>query len=127
MNEKDNKYLGNCHCGKIKFLFYCKDQVEILVCNCSICTPTNYYHLIVPHTKFKLIKGKKYLKEYVFETKKAKHLFCTNCGIKSYYQPRSHKDSYSININCVNNPPIIKKFIKFNGKDFDAAMKKLEK
>jgi hypothetical protein len=31
----------------------------------------------------------------------AQHLFCSVCGIKSFYIPRSHPDGYSVNARCL--------------------------
>ncbi len=122
----ENYYFGSCHCKKVKFKFYSKDAVEVLICNCSICLPIDYHHLIVPHSKFKLISGNDYIISYLWQTKKAKHMFCKICGTKSFYQPRSHPNAYSINIKCVNNPPTIEKKVVFNGKDFDQALSDLK-
>ena len=51
------------------------------------------------------------------QIKKAKHLFCKKCGTKSFYQPRSHPGSYSINLRCVDEPPDIYKVVHFDGKN----------
>mgnify|MGYP001351082664 CR=1 FL=1 len=125
MSIQEKKYYGGCHCKKVQYSFFCPGEVSILVCNCSICEPYSYQHLIINHKRFTLITGQNFLRKYTFETKKAEHIFCTECGIKSYYQPRSHSNSFSINLNCVQNPPIVKKIEEFNGKDFVSAMKNL--
>jgi hypothetical protein len=39
--------------------------------------------------------------ELQFNTRTAKHLFCSNCGIKSFYVPRSHPDGFSVNARCL--------------------------
>lgn len=121
------KYSGCCHCKRVKFQFLSYTNVDILKCNCSICSMTEYQHLIIKHINFKLIKGKKCLIPYSFNTKKASHLFCKVCGIKSFYQPRSHPDSYSINYKCIKDPPKVRKIIFFNGKNFKQALKELNK
>ena len=113
------KYTGNCHCKNVEFSFYSTKKVTLIECNCSICKPINFMHLIIPHKNFNLINGKRFLKTYKFETKSAGHFFCTSCGIKSFYQPRSHKDCYSINYFSINNPPLVEKTIKFDGKNFE--------
>ena len=41
------------------------------------------------------------LTSYRFGTGAADHLFCRNCGVKSFYQPRSHPDAWSVNANCL--------------------------
>jgi hypothetical protein len=111
------EYFGGCHCGEVTFKFCSEESVEIWKCNCSICTLLDYQHFFVEHDDFKIIKGNEQLSEYSFGTQKAKHLFCTNCGVKSFYQPRSHPDSYSINLKCVEAPPKIKNTVYFDGKN----------
>ena len=45
--------------------------------------------------------------------------FCKFCGIKSFYQPRSHQNAFSINYNCIKDPPKISQIIKFDGSNFE--------
>ena len=111
------EYFGGCHCGEIKYKFVASKSVEIWKCNCSICTIQDYEHLFIRHNDFKVIKGTKLITKYSFGTKTAEHLFCKNCGIKSFYQPRSHLDSYSVNLRCVEEPPEIKNVVYFDGKN----------
>ena len=47
------------------------------------------------------LRGKDKLTTYSFNTGTAKHLFCSVCGIKSFYVPRSHPDGYSVNFRCL--------------------------
>ena len=77
----------------------------------------DYKHLFIEHNDLKIIKGAELITEYFFGTKKAKHFFCKVCGIKSFYQPRSHPDSFSVNLKCVDEPPEIKNIIYFDGKN----------
>jgi hypothetical protein len=70
-------------------------------CNCSICTKSGYLHLTVTQARFKLLSGSDALVTYQFNTGAAKHLFCSVCGIKSFYVPRSHPDGFSVNARCL--------------------------
>jgi hypothetical protein len=83
----------------------------------SICKIHGYEHLFIKHDDFEITDGKDLISEYSFGTKKAKHLFCKKCGTKSFYQPRSHPDSYSVNLRCVDEPPDIYKVVHFDGKN----------
>ena len=76
-------------------------------------------HLIIPHRNFKLISNKEYIQNYQFGTKKANHFFCKFCGIKSFYQHRSHLEAFSINYNSIEMPPKRSKIIKFDGSNFE--------
>ena len=58
-------------------------------------------HLIIPKSRFSLVKGRNSLTEYRFGSHVARHLFCGVCGIKSFYIPRSNPDGVSINMRCV--------------------------
>jgi hypothetical protein len=75
--------------------------LQVSDCNCSICTKSGYLHLIVPKSRFNLLRGADVLTTYEFNTGTAKHLFCSLCGIKSFYVPRSHPDGLSVNARCL--------------------------
>jgi hypothetical protein len=92
---------GGCHCGAVMFEVDTPAAVELVDCNCSICRRTGYLHLIVAKKNFRLLRGDKVLTTYEFNTGAAKHLFCSACGIKSFYVPRSHPDGYSVNFRCL--------------------------
>ena len=91
---------GGCHCRDIRFRCELPDPpVAALSCNCSICSATGFLHVIVPHEAFELLSGCDGLTSYRFGTGAAEHLFCKRCGIKSFYQPRSPPDCWSVNAN----------------------------
>ena len=56
-----------------------------------------YLHSVVASIKFSMLQGAESSVTYTFNTGIAKHLFCCVCGVKSFYVPRSHPDSYSVN------------------------------
>ena len=91
-----------CLWGAGVFEVQAPDEIELGECNCSICRMTVFQHYIVPKSRFRLIKGEDKLTAYTFNTGAAKHLFCSVCGIKSFYVPRSHPDGYSVNFRCLN-------------------------
>ena len=120
-------HLGSCHCNQIQFEVIGEKNIKVLDCSCSICSILNYKHYIVDKSQFKLLKCKKYLYTYTFNTNVAKHLFCKNCGIKSFYIPRSHPDSISVNLNCIHSKTINKvKIIKFDGKHWNKNINKIK-
>ncbi len=92
---------GGCHCGAVMFEVQTPNEVELIDCNCSIYRKTGYLHLIVAKKDFKLLRGEQVLTSYEFNTGAAKHLFCSACGIKSFYVPRSHPEGYSVNFRCL--------------------------
>ena len=92
---------GGCHCGAVAFEVEAPSQVTVSECNCSICRMTGFLHLIVPRSRFRLLRGAETLTEYRFNTRSARHLFCPHCGVKSFYVPRSNPDGYSVNLRCL--------------------------
>ena len=92
---------GGCHCGRVRFEVDAPADLVIDDCNCSMCKRTGYQHLIVPANRFRLLQGQEALSSYVFNTRTAKHLFCSVCGIKPFYVPRSHPDGFSVNARCI--------------------------
>ena len=92
---------GGCHCGAVAFEADTRQSVEVLDCNCSICSMTGFLHLIVPHERFRLLRGRERLTSYRFGTGAAEHLFCSACGVKSFYQPRSHPGAWSVNVHAL--------------------------
>tara|TARA_R110000824_G_scaffold38584_3_gene117732 strand:- start:1531 stop:1905 length:375 start_codon:yes stop_codon:yes gene_type:complete len=118
---------GGCHCGAIRFEAQVETAPELLDCNCSICARTGFLHLIVPHEEFSLLKGEGDLTSYKFGSGQADHLFCSDCGVKSFYQPRSHPDSWSVNYHCLDTDYGLKPtIIKFDGQNWEAAKSSLE-
>ena len=92
---------GGCHCGAVAFEVDAPARLTVSECNCSICRMSGYLHLIVPRTRFRLLRGADSLSSYAFNTGTARHLFCRHCGVKSYYVPRSNPDGFSINARCL--------------------------
>jgi hypothetical protein len=92
---------GGCHCGKVRFEVDAPARIAALDCNCSICARTGFLHMIVPRADFRLLAGAEMLSEYRFGTGAARHLFCRECGIKSWYVPRSHPDGIDVNVRCL--------------------------
>jgi hypothetical protein len=98
-------YLGGCHCGAVRFEVDVTADPELSLCNCSICDMTGYVHLIVSKTAFRLSSGQDELTTYRFNTGVAEHTFCSVCGVKSFYVPRSNPDGYSVNVRCLDGNP----------------------
>ena len=117
---------GGCHCQAVRF--HCvltAEPVPALDCNCSICAMTGFLHIIVPHGDFTLEHGADKLTSYRFGTGAAEHLFCLVCGVKSFYQPRSHPDAWSVNAHCLDHPPALA-VTPFDGRNWDAAREALD-
>ena len=121
------KIEGGCHCKKVRFAAEVPAAVEVLDCNCSICAMTGFRHLMVPHEAFTLLSGADALTSYRFGTGAAEHLFCATCGVKSFYQPRSHPDAWSVNINALDDPGALDVTVRtFDGRNWERAAEALD-
>lgn len=109
INRKQDKdsieriwYVGECHCGGIKFEVAASRNLTITECNCAICYKSGHRELMVPDKQFKLHCGQQYLKPYRFGDCIADHTFCVVCGIMPFYRPKSHPIGYfSVNARCL--------------------------
>ena len=97
---------GGCHCGRVAFEVDAPARIEAIECNCSICRMTGFLHLIVPASRFRLLRGADDLAEYTFNTGVAKHTFCRVCGVKPFYIPRSNPDGFDVNVHCLDRKTI---------------------
>jgi hypothetical protein len=111
---------GGCHCGRVRFEVIAPARVQLSECNCSICSKSGYLHLTVPADRFKLLSGADALTTYQFNTGTAKHFFCSVCGVKSFYIPRSHPDGYSVNARCLD-PGTVESYTvdRVNGREWE--------
>jgi len=114
------QHRGGCHCGRVRFEVTAPAKIQVAECNCSMCSKAGYLHLIVPADRFRLIAGKDSLSTYSFNTHTAKHLFCSVCGIKSFYVPRSHPDGFSVNARCLDEGTVEEMTVKqTNGREWE--------
>jgi hypothetical protein len=116
-------YRGGCHCGRVSY------EVDGPIdgaseCNCSICTMKGYIHWIVPRQRFRLLTQWDSLARYSFNTGAAKHHFCPQCGVSSFYIPRSDPDKIDVNLRCVANVDLDSLTLAhFDGRNWEAAIK----
>ncbi len=114
---------GGCHCGAVRFEVLAPDEIEVKECNCSVCRMTGYLHLIVSKECFRLNAGEDKLTTYEFNTGTAKHHFCSSCGIKAFYVPRSKPDGYSVNGRCLDDGAVrITRITLFDGRHWEEQM-----
>ena len=121
------KLEGGCHCGAVRFAIEVEPPLEVLDCNCSICSKTGFLHLVVPHSDFALLSEADNLTSYRFGTGAAEHLFCRTCGIKSFYQPRSHPEAWSVHFRCLDpGHGIVPAIREFDGLNWEKARTNLD-
>ena len=113
---------GGCHCGRVRFRVTA-DLSRVTECNCSICTKKGFLHLIVPRDRFVLISGGEDLATYRFDTGVAQHHFCRQCGVHSFYVPRSDPDKIDVNVRCLDGiDPDRLQIDHFDGHRWDEAI-----
>src|SRR5919204_6731021 len=76
-------YSGGCHCGAVRYEVTTKLESAV-TCNCSICSKTGTMLAFAPIAQFKLVSGQDVLTDYQFGKKKIHHLFCEQCGVRSF-------------------------------------------
>jgi hypothetical protein len=86
---------------------------------------TGFVHIMVPHQQFELLSGRDELSSYRFGSGAAEHLFCSGCGVKSFYQPRSHPGAWSVNANCLDEPVELA-LEQFDGANWEQAKANLD-
>ena len=111
---------GGCHCGRVRFEVRAPARLRVSECNCTMCSKAGYLHLVVRAEHFQLLSGQQALTRYTFNTGTAQHLFCSVCGIKSFYVPRSHPDGFSVNARCLDEGTVREQIVSpFDGRDWE--------
>ena len=102
IKKMKKKITLNCHCGEVQLDLYLPNGFEkIRRCNCSICSRKGAVVSSVLKKNLTVVKGQKLLSKYQFNTKTAKHYFCSQCGIYTHHQRRSDPKEFGINMGCI--------------------------
>ena len=93
---------GGCHCGAVRLHVKLKGGLGAARrCNCSICRMRGAVALTADLGDLEITRGEDKLSLYRFNTRTAKHWFCSVCGIYTHHQRRSNPDEYGINAACL--------------------------
>lgn len=96
------KHTASCHCGSVEIeLDLPGGLIDVRRCDCSLCRRRGAIVASVPLSGIRIVKGESALKLYQFNTKTAKHYFCSNCGIYTHHQRRSNPSQYGFNVACL--------------------------
>jgi hypothetical protein len=96
------RHRASCHCGTVVLELDLPDGiVDPRRCDCSICRRKGAIVASVPLSGLTVVQGAEALTLYQFNTKTARHYFCSRCGIYTHHQRRSNPDEYGYNVGCL--------------------------
>jgi hypothetical protein len=97
-----DKHRATCHCGGVELeLSLPFGLVDPRRCDCSLCRRKGAIAASVPLDGLRVVKGHELLRLYQFNTRVAKHYFCSVCGIYTHHQRRSNPNQYAFNVACL--------------------------
>ncbi len=97
-----DKRQGACHCQAVRFEVELTDGLNTARrCNRSYCSMRGYVAVSAELAGLKFLAGEDKLRIYQFNTKTAKHYFCSICGIHTHHQRRSNPNQFGINVACL--------------------------
>jgi len=94
------RYAGSCHCGAVTFAIDA-EIVELTTCDCSLCVKKNALMTKVHESALTILSGADVLGLYEWNTRRAKHYFCSRCGIYTFHRKRAAPDHYGVNVFCL--------------------------
>lgn len=93
---------GTCHCKAVEFeVDLINGHENIRRCNCSMCSRRGAIMAGVTVDRLRVTRGEDKLSLYQWNTKIARHYFCSICGIYTHHQRRSVPTEYGYNMACI--------------------------
>lgn len=93
-------YKGACHCGAVVFSVDA-EITELTTCDCSLCVMRNAVMAKIPESALQILAGEPLLTLYQWNTRRARHYFCSRCGIYTFHRKRSAPDHFGVNVFCL--------------------------
>ncbi len=102
LDENIDEIDGACHCGTVRFHVKLADGLRSARrCTCSYCRMRGAIAVSANLDDIRITSGEEALTLYQFNTKTAKHYFCSVCGIYTHHQRRSNPQQYGVNVACL--------------------------
>ncbi|PAY11084.1 aldehyde-activating protein [Bradyrhizobium sp. UFLA03-84] len=95
-------YRGSCHCGAVTFRIDAAID-ELTTCDCSLCRRKNALMTKVHESELEILSGEDVLSTYSWNTGRAKHFFCSRCGVYTFHRKRAAPDHFGVNVFCLEN------------------------
>ncbi len=93
---------ASCHCGVVQFEVTLRGGLRNPHrCSCSLCAKRGAVVASVELADLKITCGEDKLSLYQFNTRTARHYFCSICGIYTHHQRRSNPRQFSFNVACL--------------------------
>ena len=102
MDKNIKEIDGACHCGTVRFHVRLTDGFNTARrCTCSYCRMRGAVAVSTELDGIDITEGEEALTLYQFNTKSAKHYFCSKCGIYTHHQRRSNPNEFGVNAACL--------------------------
>ncbi|ARN80091.1 GFA family protein [Methylocystis bryophila] len=93
---------GACHCKTVRFRVRLTDGLHTARrCTCSYCRMRGAIAVSADLEGVDILAGSEALSTYTFNTRAAKHFFCSRCGIYTHHQRRSKPNQFGVNVACL--------------------------
>ena len=91
---------ATCHCGAVELRVRPKnaDLSDVHRCDCSFCRKRGPAAISVPLDGLAIVRGADKLTLYQWNTRVARHFFCSVCGVYTHHQRRSNPNEYGVNL-----------------------------
>jgi hypothetical protein len=99
------RYMGSCHCRKVRFEADIDLSAGTGKCNCTFCTKARAWSCIVQPSAFRLLEGADSLTDYT-RSDAIHNLFCSHCGVRPFGRgniPEVGGEFIAVNVACLDN------------------------
>jgi hypothetical protein len=94
----------------------------VLDCNCSLCRRRGALWHPASESELRILTGESDLTLYQFNTKTAKHYFCSYCGVHPFTRPRLDPSRWGVNVRCLDGVDLSSIAVRpFDGENWEAA------